>query len=469
MPLTGPARYFSTLLLLNIMGLILPGRVQAQKARADSLTRLLAMEKTDSNRVTLMWKIASATSVFNPDTALTVGFEALSMARKIGFTEGESRATGILANTFLKIGNYPKALELNIDKLKIEEKRHVPANLASVLMNIGIVYALQEEYARALAYYSRADSIIQRDNVEVLKYNIALNTGDTYERLGESDSAFRYFTLSLALARQLGDGDLIGTSMTGLGHIYRKTGQFILSRDHYKWAIQYLEEAKDDEVLCEATLGMARLFENARRYDSAGYYAARSLQVAKGGGFLGAELKAAEFLTDHYRAIRNIDSAFNYVSYVRGLNDEVNSKDKIRESQVISSNEQYRQLELQEARLEENKKRSQQLQMLLIGIFIPGIFLLTLVLSRVSVHVRLIRALGILSLLFLFEYLTLLLHPTVARLTHHTPVYEILIFVALAAILIPAHHRLEHWLIHTLLRHRHGHKEIHPLKAVPRK
>jgi hypothetical protein len=48
----------------------------------------------------------------------------------------------------------------------------------------------------------------------------------------------------------------------------------------------------------------------------------------------------------------------------------------------------------------------------------------------------------------------LLLHPTVARLTNHTPVLEILIFVSAAAVLIPLHHRAEHWLIHKLL-HRH--------------
>jgi len=104
--------------------------------------------------------------------------------------------------------------------------------------------------------------------------------------------------------------------------------------------------------------------------------------------------------------------------------------------------------------------------MLLIAIFIPGFFLITLVLSRVNLHLKLIRLLGVLSLLFLFEYLTLLLHPSVARLTNHTPIYEILIFVAIASILIPLHHRLEHWLIQKLLHYRHRHhppnKETHP-------
>jgi len=68
-------------------------------------------------------------------------------------------------------------------------------------------------------------------------------------------------------------------------------------------------------------------------------------------------------------------------------------------------------------------------------------------------------------MLVLFEYLTLLLHPAVANLTHHTPVLEILIFVGVAALVIPLHHKLEHWLIHKLIHHRHGNKTKN-MKAV---
>jgi hypothetical protein len=76
-------------------------------------------------------------------------------------------------------------------------------------------------------------------------------------------------------------------------------------------------------------------------------------------------------------------------------------------------------------------------------------------LSRIRIHTKVIKILGILSLLILFEYLTLLLHPAVAEFTNHTPVYEILIFVAIAAILIPGHHRIENWLIEKLI-HKKG-------------
>ena len=60
-------------------------------------------------------------------------------------------------------------------------------------------------------------------------------------------------------------------------------------------------------------------------------------------------------------------------------------------------------------------------------------------------------------MLFLFEYLTLLLHPVVQHITHHSPVFEILIFVAIAGLLIPLHHRLEHWMIEKLVRRVQSH------------
>lgn len=431
----------------------------SQKAKADSLSALLANEKTDTSRVTLMWRLAGAVGLYNPDTALGLSYQALSLSRRIGYVEGESRSIGMLANTFIKLSNYPKALELHIERLKLEEKRKNPRNMASVLNNIGIVYFYQEEYRTALAYFSKADTVIQKNNVEELKYFISLNIGEVYNRLNISDSAFTYYSKSLEIAKGRNDGDLIGSSMTGLGHSYLKLGSYTNSLLNYQTGIHYLQEAGDDEVLCEATLGLANLYEHTGRYDSVAYYAKMSLDIAKKDGFLSKELEAAEFLTEHYKKIKNIDRAFAYVSYVKELNDSVNSKTRIRESQIISSNEQYRQLQLEEESRIAKKERLQQLQMLLIAMFIPGFFLLTLLLSRVNVHIKLIRLLGVLSLLFLFEYLTLLLHPTVARLTDHTPIYEIIIFVAMAAILIPLHHKLEHWLINKLIHHRHRHRE----------
>ncbi len=139
-----------------------------------------------------------------------------------------------------------------------------------------------------------------------------------------------------------------------------------------------------------------------------------------------------------------------YLQQVKIIGDSINSKEKIREYQIITIDEQIRQEEIVANAKKIKKERTQQLQLLLIGLFIPSLFLVTLLLSRVKVPVRIVRFLGILSLLILFEYLTLLLHPIVVELTNHTPFFEMLIFVTIASLIIPTHHRIEHWLIEKL-------------------
>jgi len=445
--------YFLTLVVC-----CLTTHVFSQKSKADSLQNLLSKESIDTNKVRLAVELAKIVYTNNPDTALQLAQEALYLSRHINYIEGESLSLGILASTFRILGNYPRALELNLQKLQLEEKRKKPRNLASVLISIGIIYVFQEEYYMALEYYSKADSVITKNNIEDIKYNVALNIGDAYNRLNISDSAYLYFNKSLEIARTRNDGDLIGTSMTGLGHSYMKLGNLPQSLLNYQNAIKLLQKAEDDETLCEASLGIAKLYDKLNQPDSAKRYAALSLSVAKKDGFLSSEYEATEFLTDHYKKMKKIDSAFAYVEYSRRLNDSLNNKTKIRELQTLSSNEQFRQRELEEERKITTKKRYQQLQLLLIGIFIPGFFLITLLLSRQKIHIKVVRVLGVLSLLFLFEYLTLLLHPTVAELTGHNPIFEIMIFVGVAAILIPLHHKTEHWLIHRLIHHRvyHG-------------
>ena len=77
----------------------------SQRAKADSLSKLLLTEKKDSNRVKLMWQLADVVNIYNPDTALILSQRALYLAKEIKYIEGQSRSMGVLANTFVKMGN----------------------------------------------------------------------------------------------------------------------------------------------------------------------------------------------------------------------------------------------------------------------------------------------------------------------------------------------------------------------------
>lgn len=439
---------------LLLAGFLFFKNTLGQKSKADSFAALLAVETTDSLRVKRMWQLASEVKNYDPERALAIAQRGLYLAKHIKDTEGQSRSLGVIANTFLNLGNYPRALEYNLEKLKIEEGRGLPRNLASVLMSIAIVYSMNEEYEKALPYFKKSDSVITAAAVSEFYYHIKLNTGDVYDKMGQLDSAFDYYNTSLRIARSVQNTDFEGASLTGLGHIYRKKNEFNPASANYHDAIRKLTEANDEILVCEASLGLAKLYNQVNKNDSAIQYARLSDQVAQKAGFINEQLKSSEFLSNVYKENRHIDSAFHYVNMVRVLNDSVNSKNRIRELQVLSINEQLRQLQIEEEKRLAKIERSQQLQLLFIAIFIPGFFLITLLLSRIKIPLPVVRLLGVLSLIILFEYLTLLLHPLVKEFTHHTPVYEMIIFVCLALILIPTHHRIEHWLIGKLLRNR---------------
>lgn len=186
--------------------------------------------------------------------------------------------------------------------------------MGSVLINIGIVYVLEQEYEKALVYYRKADSVITRNNVQDLVFQNKLNMGDAFDKLNKLDSAFHYYNLSLQKAIALDNNYFVGISRIGLGHYFRKKQNFDSSAGNYRTAIAYLTEANDDFLLCETTLGFAKLFRQHNQPDSARYYASLSSSISKQGNFLSNELDAAEFLKDYYREQKNIDSAFVYYS-----------------------------------------------------------------------------------------------------------------------------------------------------------
>jgi len=172
------------------------GASKAQSSRIDSLRNLLRTEKQDSNRVTLLWKLAEQYQFFKPDTTLQLAQQALLLARRIGFKEGESRSLAAMATGQYLLGDYSSALNNYMNKLQIEEKRNSIRNYASALNNIGLMYILLADYPHALDYLYRADSTILVAGGEVkneLETRVLVNIGETFYRMKRADSASYYF------------------------------------------------------------------------------------------------------------------------------------------------------------------------------------------------------------------------------------------------------------------------------------
>ncbi len=433
----------------------------SQQKEIDSILSVLSTQtKEDSLRVTSLNELAYRYNTFNPTLGLITAQQAKDLAHKIKFSSGESRALRNIASSYRITGNYNKALEILLKQLELDEKNVIPDKIASTEMYIGIVYVQQNDYKKALPYYLKSDSIIRVNKLDKLDYYSYNNLGDLYEKTGVLDSAFYFYKKSLARAMELKNNYFIGATISGLGNCYVKSNDKEKALASYYEALKYLKLANEEDLYCETLLNMAKLYEEKNQKDSALYYARAMLQLANKDMFQSRMLDATTFLARFFKNQKNSDSALAYFEQMTVLKDTLNSLEKIKDFQQKTFNEEVRQAEMAEKKRKEEEERGQQLQLLIIGIFIPIFFLLTVFLSKRKIHRKAIQVLGIVSLLLLFEYLTLLLHPFVVELTHHTPVIELLIFVCIAAVLIPGHHRIEYWLVQKLT-HFHTHDSDH--------
>ena len=122
------------------------------------------------------------------------------------------------------------------------------------------------------------------------------------------------------------------------------------------------------------------------------------------------------------------------------LRDSIFNQQTFNKAQALAFNE-----EVQTKQMEEQRKENIQYALIALGIII--FITLFLLLSRtVIVNEKLISFFAILGLLIVFEFINLLIHPWLASFTHESPVLMLLALVIIASLLIPLHHRLEHWI-----------------------
>ena len=429
--------------------------VFSQSAKTDSLRKLLQTETIDSNRVTLLWKLAEQYQFFKPDTTIQLAQQAQLLASRIKFTEGESHAFAIMATGQYLLGNYTASLNNYMQKLKIEEKRNSVRNYASALNNIGLIYILLSDYKSALSYLYRADSTVNAVGGQAkqdLQNNILTNLGETFYRMKNSDSAKYYFSEALNIASQNKNDFYLGTAFLGLGNVYAGDGKDSTALINYRRALGLLNDGTNNDMLCETALGFANVFQKNAQYDSVLHYAILAFNIALRDGFLSRELDAANFLSHFYKNKKKFDSAFVYMEKAGILQDSLKGQAKTREAMIISSNEQIRQAEMAEQKLRDKQTRLQQLQILTICIFIPVFFIITVAVSRIRIHRNVVRFMGVVSLLLFFEFIILLLHPLIEKLMHHNKVLELLVLVFIGAGLVPLHHRLEHIVLEKLTK-----------------
>ena len=435
------------LLLLFSLNLTSIHAQSTQAHKRDSLQQALQKEKTDTGRVLLLAELAYQLSESKPDTAMILALEALSLSRRIGFEKGEAVSLNRVGGAYSIIGKYPKAMEAFLQALKINEKLNNLDGMWRNNNNIGNIYNNQGDYQQALIYLFKAKDLGERLNHKEALSICLVNIGANYLELKKIDSATFYTLQAYHIASQINYDRQIGGASVVMGRIHAASGQPALALEYYRQSIPFSARANNFLDFCITSLGMAKLFDILKQKDSVLFYAKQSFITAKQKAFTLQVRDAGRFLSSYYRNIRFHDSAYFYQDVTKAANDSLFNEQKNNQMQSLVFDEKLRQQEVAIANLKAKEERNHNLQYAAIAVALITFIILFLVLSRsIIVKQKFIEFFAILGLLAVFEFINLFIHPYLSNITNHSPVLMLIILIAIGALLIPLHHKLEKWI-----------------------
>jgi tetratricopeptide (TPR) repeat protein len=438
--------------LLIVLLVFITCNSYAQKTVTDSLKKLLHTEISDTTRVMLLTVLARHYWYSNPDTSIILVQQGMVLARQKGFVKGEARCLNSLGVIFLATGDYPKSLEYFLQTLKKYESIHDPVGIMKTIGNTASVYSEMGDFQMAMSLAMKCKTLAESAPSSIMMNYALLGVGDIFEKLNQLDSARIYTNRAYDLAIRLNNKEYQKTALINLGNIHSSMQQVEIAMGYYRLSLSMEKELKDFDGLCETTLGMSELFKKEGLADSALHYARLSLATANNLGFTKRKLNASIFLLAFYKGLNKIDSAYYYQGINIAAKDSLFSQEKTRAVQNLSFTEKIRQQEIEEAARLAKEERKSNVQLLGIGTFISFFFGLLFVFSKRKVNPKIVKFLGLLGLLLLFEFISLFIHPYIASWTHHIPVLMLLILVVVASILVPLHHKLEGWVKERLVQ-----------------
>lgn len=445
--------------------------VYAQQRKIDSLKHLLATSKSNVKNVKLMGKLAHSFLYFKPDSSLRIGQEGLALAQKINYFEGQEGCYKELGEAQQQIGNYPEAMQDYLSYLRLSEKLESKFDIAQALTDIGFLYSEQQEYRTAIDYTLKAKSVIESipnknkiRNYQLSYDAILINIGFYYYKNNQLDSALIYEQNSYGLGVKIYAGDYMGSILLHMGLIHEKLDNKALAITYYRMSIKKSEAIGDYTTLTDSYLSIAHFYCMTNRTDSGIYFSKMALKTAKAALYTKGTLEACTTLANLY-GDNNKSVAYNYLKIATVAKDSLFNKEKVKQIQKLKYEEQVREQQIAELKTQQEVERKNRLQLSIIAFSIPVFFLIALLLSKTKVHNRVIEFMSVLSILFLFEFVTLLIQPIVGKFAHNLPLIEFVIFVCLAAFLVPTHHHLTIWL-KTRLTHLHK-WEKHPDHTLP--
>jgi len=314
---------------------------------------------------------------------------------------------------------------------------------ASLYGNLAYVYIVTGNNEVALSYLEKM-KLVNQTGQDLYFRNMLY--GLVCNNLEKPDSALYYFRQAEDVPTKIMDPLLNSVFLLQTGRAYELKGDADLAEAWYKKTLAFCKEKNLVSSLIRHGNVYCNFLMRSGKYEEAKQLALDNLSVARKAGINEGISTVAEILRKIYTHSAEKDSIIYYAQLQIDYKDSVSNQKKLAEFQNITFSQQLRQIDEQKRLEQDEEQRKQNLQYALIALGIVTFIIVYLLLSRSFItNTKLIEFFGVIALLIVFEFLNLLLHPFLERVTNRSPVFMLLALVCIAALLVPIHHKIEKW------------------------
>ena len=315
-----------------------------------------------------------------------------------------------LAGFFAKKGEFDIALECDEHAIRVADTLHFELVKIDSYFSIFDIYFKSGQYQKGMDYLSAHPIVMDYLDKAGMHFVVDGIYADAYMMRGRYDSAAFYF------AKQAPEIETRANAPSR-ADFYAEMGEFNKRRGKPDEAVVYFQKEE----------GIGRLMGD--------------LQVMQ---------HAAKNLDSVYRQQNDFQHAYSYQMLYAKYDDSLRNLAKETDLLKLQVDNDNKRRERQAREDEQAREHRHNVQYMGFTIGIVALFIALVMAGWLAVPPSVIRGLGFLSFIFLFEFIILLTDKQIGELTHEEPWKVLLIKIALAAILLPLHHWSEHKVIHFL-------------------
>lgn len=354
------------------------------------------------------------------------------------------------------IEDFDKAIDYQVKALSLIGKvksGQSPYQKVQELNRVGDLYAYKKNYSMANFYYEKSLALADSLHFEPLKAMSYKSIVNNYMAAEQPQQALDYFNAHPQLQdflRQVNFGYFVDQSY---GYIYTRLGKYDSARYFYNKIASFFENDVNTSNQFSYYYQLGMLHKKTGEIDKSLSYFLKAKELADKMGSLEQMSYMAEMLDTMYQQKGDYKQALLFGSLNMKYKDSLTKLGKEKDLMQVEATDEQQRLERLRKEQEELKRRKNNIQYMGIILGIILLFIVLAILGMFKVSAGLIKAIGFFVFLMLFEFIFLVFKKNIYSITHGEPLKDLAFMIALAALLVPLHHWLEHKVLHYLTSH----------------